>query len=60
LCRGGSAIGAGDVIGCEEDTHSTAADEDAKNLGPLVAHPKQEEGNYHDADDGPEVEQLGR
>lgn len=48
------------MIGCEEDTHSTAADEDAKNLGPLVAHAKQEEGNYHDADDRPEVEQLCR
>ncbi|KAH6604416.1 hypothetical protein Trco_007862 [Trichoderma cornu-damae] len=55
----GAAVGAGDVVGGEEDAHAAAADEDADDLEGLVAHAQQGEGDDDDADDGPEVEQLG-
>jgi hypothetical protein len=47
------------VVGCEEHTHSAAADEDSSYLGPFVAHAEEGEGDDYDADYGPEVEELG-
>ena len=49
---------ASDMVRCEEQAHSTAADEDADDLSPLVAHAENEERDQNDADDGPEVEKL--
>ena len=53
-----AAVGAGDVVGCEEDAHAAAADEDPGYLGPFVTYAEEEEGDDYDADDGPEVEEL--
>ena len=47
------------MVGCEEDAHAAAADEDPGYLGPFVAYAEEEEGDDYDADDGPEVEELG-
>ena len=47
------------MVGCEEETHAAAADDDAYDLGPLVADVQEDEGDDYDADDGPEVEELG-
>lgn len=54
-----AAVGASNVIRGKQDTHATAADEDANDLEQLVAYTKQEERDDDNADDGPKVEQLG-
>lgn len=54
-----AAVGAGDVVGGDEDAHAADADEDAEDLGVVVADVQQEEGDDDDDDDGPEVDQLG-
>lgn len=54
-----TAVGAGDVVRGQQDAHAAAADEDADDLEDLVAHAQQDEGDDDDADNGPEVEQLG-
>lgn len=54
-----AAVGAGDVVRGQQYAHTAAADEDAEDLEHLVAHAQQDEGDDDDADDGPEVEQLG-
>lgn len=54
-----AAVGAGDVVRGQQDAHAAAADEDADDLEDLVAHAQQDEGDDDDADNGPEVEQLG-
>ena len=53
------AIGAGDVITGEQDSHAADADEDAEDLGGVVADAEEEEGDGDDEDDGPEVDELG-
>ena len=53
------AIGAGDVIGGEQDAHAADADEYAEDLGWVVADVEEEEGDCDDEDDGPEVDELG-
>ncbi|TFB00587.1 hypothetical protein CCMA1212_007476 [Trichoderma ghanense] len=55
----GAAVGAGDVVRGQQDAHAAAADEDAEDLEELVAHAQQQERDDDDADNGPEVEQLG-
>ncbi len=47
------------MVGCEEHTHAAAADEDPGYLGPFVAYVEEGEGDDYDADNGPEVEELG-
>jgi len=56
---GTATVGTGDVVGCKEDTHAAAADEDSSYLGPLVADTKDEEGDDYNTDNGPEIEELG-
>jgi hypothetical protein len=46
------------VIGAEENAHAADADEDAEDLGPVVADAEEEEGYRDDDNDGPEVNQL--
>lgn len=58
-CWRASAVGASEVVRNEEETHTTTADENADNLSPLVANAEDEEGDDYNADDGPEVEELG-
>ena len=53
------AVGAGDVVGGEEDAHARDANEDANDLGPVVADAEEKEGDGYDDDDRPEVDQLG-
>ena len=48
----------GDVIGAEEDADATDADEDADDLGRVVANVEEDEGNQDDHYDGPEVDEL--
>jgi hypothetical protein len=47
------------VVRGEQHAHTAAADQDPGYLGPFVAHAQQEEGDYYNADYGPEVEELG-
>ena len=47
------------MIRGEQDTHATDADEDAEDLGGVVADVEEEEGDGDDEDDGPEVDELG-
>ena len=49
----------GDVVGTEEDAHAADADEDADDLGGVVAHVEEDEGDEDDHYDGPEVDELG-
>lgn len=49
---------AGDVVGAEKHTHAADGDEDAQDLGPVVADAEEEKGDDHDDDDGPEVDEL--
>jgi len=51
--------GVGDVVGGEQEAHAADADEDAGHLAEVVADAQGEEGDQHDDDDGPEVEELG-
>ena len=46
------------MVGCQQDTHAAAADEDTDDLEDLVAHLEEEKGDDDDTHDGPEVEQL--
>lgn len=50
----------GDVIATEEDTNTTDADEDADDLGRVVAHMENDERDYYYYYDCPEVDKLGR
>ena len=54
------AIGAGDVVGCQEQAHAADAHEDTEHLGPVIAHLEEGEGDNDHDDDGPEVDQLRR
>lgn len=61
LARGDvPAVDTGEVVGGEEDAHAADADDDAEELGPVVADLQEEEGDGDDDDDGPEVDQLRR
>ena len=55
----GPAVGAGDVVGGQEDAHAADADEDAGDLSGVVAHVEDGEGDDDDEDDGEEVDELG-
>lgn len=46
------------MIRGKEDAHASNADEDAQNLGPVVADAQEEEGDGDHHDDGPEVDEL--
>ena len=61
LVAGGDvpAVGAGDVVGREQQAHAADADEDAEHLGPVIADLEEGEGEGDDDDDGPEVYELG-
>ena len=58
---GDAAAHAAAVLGVagEKQAHAAAADQDADDLGPVVAHAQEGEGQDDDGDDGPEVDQLG-
>lgn len=43
----------------KQETETSAADQYAKDLSPLVAYMEEEEGDDHDDDNSPEVDQLG-
>lgn len=62
LISGGdiAAVDALDVVRGQEDAHAADAGQDAEDLGPVVADAEEEEGDGHDDDDGPEVDQLRR
>ncbi len=47
------------MIAGEQDAHAADADEDAEDLGGVVADVEKEEGDGDDKDDGPEVDELG-
>lgn len=55
----GVGAGARHGVGGEQQTHAAAGDEDAQNLEGAVADLEQQEAHNDDADDGPEVEELG-
>ena len=48
------------MIRGEQQAHAAAADQDARDLGPVIADLEQEEGDDHDDDNSPEIDQLGR
>lgn len=57
--RHGAIVGgAGDVVAAEQDAHAANADQDADDLGRVVANVQEEERNQNDEDNGPEVDQL--
>lgn len=58
LGRRVTSIGACDVVGRKQDSHSSTADQDTGDLRPFVADAQEEERYDHDADDGPKVQQL--
>lgn len=60
LCGWITAVGASDVVRSEEDAHASTAEQDSRNLNPLVAHLEEGEGYDDNHDDGPEVEELSR
>ena len=47
------------MVGPKEDAHTTDADEDADDLGGVVADVEEDEGDEDDHYDRPEVDQLG-
>lgn len=47
------------VVGAEEDADAADADEDADDLGRVVADVEEDEGDEDDDYDGPEVDELG-
>lgn len=47
-----------DVVGAEEDAHAANADEDADDLGGMVADVEENEGDDDDHYDGPEIDEL--
>lgn len=49
----------GDVVAAEEDADSADADEDAGDLGDVVADLEDEEGEDDNNHDGPEIDELG-
>lgn len=59
LVLGRVGAGARHGVGGEQHAHATAGDEDAEDLEGSVAHLEQQEAHNDDADDGPEVEELG-
>ena len=42
----------------EQDAEAADADQDANDLGQVVAHAQEDGGDQHDEDDGPEVDEL--
>ena len=48
----------GDVVRAEEDADAADADEDADDLGRVVADAEENRGDEDDHDDGPEVDKL--
>ncbi|ROV87275.1 hypothetical protein VSDG_09902 [Cytospora chrysosperma] len=56
---GGVGAGAGHGVAAQQHAHAAAGDQDAEDLEGLVADLEQQEGDDDDAEDGPEVEQLG-
>ena len=52
------ATAMGDVVGAKEDADATDGDEDAGELGGVVADVEEEGGDEDDDDDGPEVYEL--
>lgn len=47
------------VVAAEQDADAANADEDAHDLGRVVANAKDDEGDYDDNYDGPEIYELG-
>lgn len=47
-----------DVVGAKEDAHAADADEDADDLGGMVADVEENEGDEDDHYDGPEIDEL--
>lgn len=54
-----AAVGTRDVVAANQNTHATAADEDTHDLEDSVADLEQEERDDDDANNGPEVDELG-
>lgn len=54
--RGG--VGAGDVVGADEHPHAADAEQDTRDLRPVVPDAEHGEGDDHDDDDGAEVDEL--
>lgn len=54
-----TAIGAGDVVGSDENAHAADTDQNAEHLRNVISDTQEEEGNHHHDGDGPEVDQLG-
>ena len=44
----------------EQDAHPPDADEDANDLGGMVAHMQEAKGEDDDENDGPEIDELRR
>lgn len=55
-----TTVGAADVVTANQDAHTTTADQDTNDLEDSVADLEKEEGNDHDTDDSPKVDELGR
>lgn len=53
-----AAIGAGDVVGGDEDAHAADADQDSEDLSPAVADFEDEEGDDYYDNNGPEIDEL--
>ena len=48
-----------DMVAGQQQAHASDADEDSKDLRPVVAHTKENKGHENDNDNCPEVDQLG-
>lgn len=59
LVCGAEVVGACDVVGAEDYAETADAEEDAEDLRVVVADLEEEEGDYYDDGDGPEVDELG-
>lgn len=55
-----TAVGTGDMVAANQNTHTTTAYQDTDDLEHSVADLEEEEGNDHNADNGPEVDELRR